>query len=94
MKTIFEQKKELLEKGDRSWIETDEEMFYEQLGCVPPERMDGKCFLVGEMVDYLPDGPLYSCFIDVEGRYFTRYVYLKEWNPARFRNEIIIQFML
>ena len=91
---IFEQKKEFLEKGDKSWIETSEELFYEQLGCVPPERIENKCFLMGEMIDWLPDGPLYSCFTEVNGRYFTRYVYLKEWNPTKFRSEIITQFKL
>ncbi len=36
-----------------TWQETDEETYWEMLECLPPARMAGGAFLVGEPMDHL-----------------------------------------
>lgn len=36
-----------------TWAETDEETYWEMLECLPPARMAGGAFLVGEPMDHL-----------------------------------------
>lgn len=84
----------LYNAGDHSWIEVDEEIFYDQLECVPPARMRANAFMVGECWDEREEGALHSAFVEVQGRFFGRVVPLRKFNPARFTTEVIQQFHL
>lgn len=71
-----------------SWVETNEEVYYNQLGAVPPIRMIGSAFMVGEAFDF----NTYAVFMRVEGRYFGKIAPLHTFNPSIYRNEILKQF--
>ena len=46
-----------------AWIPTTEHMYWEMLGAVPPEKMLGPNFLVGEALRHNSEGEaVYSCF--------------------------------
>lgn len=46
-----------------AWIPTTESMYWEMLGAVPPEKMIGANFLVGEATRHNSQGEaVYSCF--------------------------------
>lgn len=45
------------------WIETTEAMYWEMLEVLPPRKMIGRSFLVGEADHHNSEGyPVYSCF--------------------------------
>jgi len=76
--------------GDRSWFETTEDVYWDQLGSVPPYRHNGKAFVVGVPWDHTPDDiPIATVFVQVAGRYFCRMIALNEWKPAIFWKEIL-----
>lgn len=68
------------------WIPTDEETFYEQLGCVPPVAMGDNCFAVGEAADHEGVEEVYTCFLhrpikagEPEMEYVAQNMTLKEF---------------
>lgn len=55
------------------WTETTHEKFYYMLEVLPPAKMSGGGFLVGEPCDHhsLTGRPRYSAYAEREGRYFV-----------------------
>jgi hypothetical protein len=52
-----------LDANPDAWIPTTEAMYWEMLEAVPPRKMIGHHFLVGEALRDNSDGyPVYSCF--------------------------------
>lgn len=52
-----------MEASPNEWIPTTENMYWEMLGAVPPEKMIGRNFLVGEPLRSNGQGEaVYSCF--------------------------------
>lgn len=47
------EQKQLAQLTPITWQETDKETYWEMLECLPPERMAGGAFLVGEPMDHL-----------------------------------------
>ena len=74
--------------GDSRWHEVDEEIFWEQLECVPPRRMTESGFMVGEPYSHSERGAIHTCFMQVNGRYWGRMIALNDWNPPAQRIEI------
>lgn len=54
-----------------TWQQTDEESYWEMLECLPPERMAGGAFLVGEPMDHLAatGEATFEMFRKVGGKY-------------------------
>lgn len=52
-----------MEASPTDWIPTTENMYWEMLGVLPPEKMIGTNFLVGEAMRHNTQGEaVYSCF--------------------------------
>ena len=55
--------------------EVTEAQYDEMLGCLPPERMHGNAFLVGEPVRHKKEGntyvPTFDLYFSHEGKYYT-----------------------
>jgi hypothetical protein len=63
-----------------AWIETTEAMYWEMLGAVPPRKMIGQNFLVGEALCDNSEGyPTYSCFTKFGDTYKAKNMTLKEF---------------
>jgi hypothetical protein len=79
--------------GHPEWLETSQETFDNQLGCVPPARMKGSAFAVGECYRHDRDGnPLHAIFVQYGGRYFCRLGDIGDFDPVYYKNEIRDQF--
>ena len=62
------------------WIPTTEAMYWEMLGAVPPRKMIGRAFLVGEALRDNDEGyPIYSCFTKFGETYKARNMTLKQF---------------
>ena len=66
----------------------------DQLGCVPPKRMEGSTFMVGKAYDYDYDkrDVIYSVYVQVNNRYFCRLGLYKGFNPRMYASEVKNQF--
>jgi hypothetical protein len=63
------------------WIETTEKMYWEMLEVLPPRKMIGGNFLVGEASHDNSEGyPVYSCFV-------------KHGDTYEAKNMTVVQFM-
>lgn len=71
--------------GKDDWVQTTEEVFYEQMGTVPPAAVCDGGFAGGEPWDHDPDtgDAIHACFLfiplDVDVMYIARYMTLKEF---------------
>jgi len=81
----------LYEKGDPAWTEVSERIYDDQMGCVPPIRMRGNAFMVGECARHDRNGAIYAAFVELSGRYFARLAPLYTFDPAKYTFEIIRQ---
>ena len=84
--------RELFAQGDKTWRETNYKTYMNQLECLPPIRMTGDAFMVGECYCASRQGNVYAAFIDIHGRYFCRLAPLSQYDPAAFVTEIRKQF--
>lgn len=74
--------------GDKSWREVTEAVYWDQLECLPPIRMNGNAFMVGEPWDSDARGNIYSTFVQVGQRYFCRMDHLIDFDPRLYRHLI------
>jgi hypothetical protein len=66
-----------------AWIETTECMYWEMLEVLPPEKMIGANFLVGEADHHNAQGEaVYACFKKVGSKYFARYLSIDQFQFA------------
>lgn len=69
--------------GENNWTPTTEDMYYDQLGAVPPVRMGGGVFLVGEAANHTSKGEaVYAAFASKGGQYFARYMTTKMYDEG------------
>jgi hypothetical protein len=55
-------------------------MFWDMLECLPPKRMDGRKFLVGEADHDNERGEaVYACFKKVGERFYARYLTIDQF---------------
>lgn len=79
--------------GDYSWREVSERIFYDQLECLPPARMQGNAFAVGETWTHDEDGyRIHAVFCEVQDRYFCRNMRLANFDPELIIMEVESQF--
>ena len=81
-------------RGDYSWHETNERIYWDQLEVLPPARMERNAFMVGEPWNFDGEGSIYAAFVEIDNRYFCKNDYLKSLNPERYNQEIKNQFSL
>lgn len=66
-----------------AWIETTEKMYWDMLEVLPPIRMDGRKFLVGEADHHNATGePVYACFKRLGSKFFARYLSVAQYAYA------------
>ena len=51
-----------MESNPNEWIPTTEKMYWDMLEVLPPRKMIGRNFLVGEALRDIDGIPVYSCF--------------------------------
>ena len=62
------------------WIPTTEAMYWEMLGVVPPRKMIGQQFLVGEADNHNENGEaVYACFTKYCEKYAAKYMTVNEF---------------
>ena len=72
-----------LRKNERVWREIDEELWEWMLGCVPPIRQRGNCFMNSEPYTHLPDGrAVYFTSICHDEKFFAVYATTSEWDSG------------
>ena len=77
------------------WTETNEETYWDQLGCVPPIQMNRNSFMVGEPYTHNEKGfPVYASFVKFRDRYFGKYDIIKNFNVENYKLEILNQFAM
>ena len=76
------------------WRETDQKVFDDQLGCVPPIKWDGGFFMVGKCYTIDSGGRVYAVFGKVAGRYFGRLSHIKHFDPQKYTAQICAQYRL
>jgi hypothetical protein len=72
----------------REWKQATKEDYWHMLECLPPIRMAGNAFMVGECMTFSKDGAIYDLFIEINGRYYRRPALLSSWNSAEYMKEI------
>ena len=79
-----------------NWVETTQETFDYQLGCVPPVRMKANAFMVGEAYthDLKFRQAVHAAFVEVNGRFFGRLDLLGLFNPDLYTAEIKGQYSI
>lgn len=55
-----------------AWIPTTEAMYWAMLEVVPPRKMVGENFMVGEPLRHSPDGAVHACFTKFGDTYKAR----------------------
>ena len=66
-----------------AWIETTEAMYWEMLEVLPPRKMIGRNFLVGEADHDNSEGyPVYSCFTKIGDTYKAKKLSYKQFMDA------------
>lgn len=69
-----------MDANPSEWIPTTEAMYWEMLGVVPPRKMLGQNFLVGEPLRHNSEGePVYSCFTKFGDTYKAKNLTLREF---------------
>ena len=72
-----------MRKTPSAWIETTEKMYWDMLEVLPPVRMDGRKFLVGEADHHNDAGEaVYACFKKIGSKFFARYLSIGQYQYA------------
>jgi len=77
-------------KNNGLWTETNSQTYWDQLECVPPIRMKGNAFMVGEPYTF----NVYAAFVNIGDRYFGANRNIKTFDPGVYRQEIRKQFSI
>lgn len=70
------------------WVETTEEVYFDQSEAVYPLILKGNYFFVGEMYDF----GAYACFVKYQDRFFGKICNPKKFNITYAITEISKQF--
>lgn len=72
------------------WVEISESNYFDQLECLPPLKFTGKHFLIMEALDY----NIHACLMNVNNRYFGKYVNKNLVNYPKFEQQIKDQYSM
>ncbi len=81
----------MFKTGDKSWREVSHKIYWDQLECVPPVRMERNCFMVGEPWHHDERGAIHTAFVQIGERYFCRMDHLVNFDPVLYRRFIYKQ---
>jgi len=69
-----------MDANPQEWIPTTEAMYWQMLECLPPRKMIGQNFLVGEVNDHTEDGQgIYACFTKFGDTYKAKHLTVAEF---------------
>ena len=69
-----------MDANPSEWIPTTEAMYWEMLEVLPPRKMIGEQFLVGEANNHNENGEaVYACFNKYCDKYAAKYMTVKEF---------------
>ena len=69
-----------MEANPAEWIPTTEKMYWDMLEVLPPRKMIGEDFLVGEAADHNSEGEaVYSCFTKFGDTYKAKHLTVREF---------------
>lgn len=69
-----------MDANPNDWIPTTEHMYWEMLGAVPPRKMLGHNFLVGEALRHNDQGEaVYSCFTKFGDKHKAKNMTIKQF---------------
>ena len=69
-----------MDASPNEWIPTTEAMYWQMLECLPPRKMIGQNFLVGEVNDHTEDGQgIYACFTKFGDTYKAKHLTVAEF---------------
>ena len=69
-----------MDANPSEWIPTTEAMYWQMLECLPPRKMLGQNFLVGEVNDHNEDGEgIYACFTKCGDTYKAKHLTVREF---------------
>jgi hypothetical protein len=69
-----------MDANPQEWIPTTEAMYWQMLECLPPRKMIGQNFLVGEVNDHTEDGQgIYACFTKFGDTYKVKHLTVAEF---------------
>jgi len=69
-----------MDANPQEWIPTTEAMYWQMLECLPPRKMIGQNFLVGEVNDHTEDGKgIYACFTKFGDTYKAKHLTVAEF---------------
>jgi hypothetical protein len=78
---------------DTRWSRISKKYYWYSLECLPPLRMSRNAFLVGECYRYDDKyGAMYAACVEIKGKFYSKIVPVKTWNPVQYTEEIINQF--
>lgn len=72
------------------WWEVTEDIYIEQLECLPPARTAYACFMVGEPETHTNRGPVYCAFVHMPDthRFFCKLDHAIDFEPVLYRWQI------
>ena len=86
---------EMYNSENHAWHETNKRIYWDQLGCVPPARMEANAFMVGEAWKHDEMGAsIRAVYCVVSGRYFCKNDKTVNFNPEVYIQEIKNQFSI
>jgi hypothetical protein len=94
---LYEYPHDMAEVKANEWEEVTYEHFNEMLCCLPPEKMEGPAFAVGEPSSHLNDTgeATFDCYIQIGNRYFGKHpLPLSMFDVERFKREVAEQHNL
>jgi hypothetical protein len=69
-----------MDANPSEWIPTTEAMYWDMLEVLPPRKMIGEDFLVGEAADHNSEGEaVYSCFTKFGDTYKAKHLTVREF---------------
>lgn len=71
-----------MELNPDKWVLTTEKMYWEMLEVLPPRKMIGQNFLVGEALCHIDGIPVYSCFSKFGDVYKTKNMTVRQFLEA------------
>lgn len=76
------------EQLNKEWKPASEDHYNEMLEALPPIRMSGGAFMVGEPMMHTPSGVFFEAFIKIGDNYWHRPALLHKFSPTNYRKEI------
>lgn len=71
-----------MEANPEKWVLTTENMFFDMLQVLPPRKMLGAIFLVGEPLKHVNGEAVHACFTRKDGAHWAKNMTVREFLEA------------